>query len=283
MDNDNNFSFFYFRDYIVKFVLIFLMLFPIVWIIKFLTEKIDKKSILDREQLIFYPKSFCLILDGTRRWASINNKDYLKAYEESIDKIFSILNIFIINKIKHFTLFMISEENYKKRSFLENDLIINLLLDNLELKKKWLFNQKIKVKFYGNFESINEKNLNKIKKLTEFLSEGNSIHLNIFLNYDFKKDLLSGLKSIIKKAKNGDLAEDLLTENDLINNLYIKEIPPFDIVLKTGGIDKINEVLPFHFSNAKIIFNKELFLNINNNFFDQILKKYVLDIRNFAS
>jgi len=282
-NNDNNFSFFNFRDYIIKFVLIFLMLFPIIWIVKFLTEKIDKKSISDREQLIFYPKSFCLIVDGARRWASIYNKDYLKAYDETIDKIFSILNIFIINKIKHFTLFMLPEENYKKRSYLENDLTVNLLLDNLELKKKWLYNQKVEVRFYGNFESMSEKTLNKIKKLTEYLSEGSSMYLNIFINYNCEKDLINGIKNIIKKAKDGDLIEELLTEKDIIDNLYIKEIPPFDIVLRTGGIDKINEILPFHFANAKIIFNKDLFLNINNNFFDLILKKYILEIRNFAS
>ena len=117
----------------------------------------------------------------------------------------------------------------------------------------------------------------------EYLSEGSSIYLNIFINYNFEKDLISGVKNIIKKAKDGELIEELLTEKDIIENLYIKEIPPFDIVLRTGGIDKINEILPFHFANAKIIFNKDLFLNINNNFFDLILKKYILEIRNFAS
>ena len=151
------------------------------------------------------------------------------------------------------------------------------LLENF-LKKKIIkiIEKDIKLKFIGELNKLPAE-LQKLIKLSEKkTNKKKSLQVNIALNYGSKIELISAIKKIKQKKIK-------LNKKNIDNNLYTKDLPDPDILIRTGDTHRLSNFLLWQLSYTEIFFEKKLWPDFKIKDFNKILKKFKNIKRNFGS
>ena len=215
-----------------------------------------------------------IIMDGNGRWGLKNKKSRNEGHKAGLKAIDKIINKTIEKKIKYLTLYAFSTENWK-RPKKEINYLFSLLENFLKNRIKDLNNKNIKLFVIGKKKfSIK---LNNLLKLAEKQTETNdTLQLNLALNYGSKSEIINSIK-ILKKNKSR------ISEKSISNNLYTKNIPDPDILIRTGNTKRLSNFLLWQCAYTEIFFEKKLWPDFNQNDFNKIVKKFINIKRNFGS
>ena len=215
-----------------------------------------------------------IIMDGNGRWGLKNKKSRNAGHKHGLITVEKIIKETIKLKIKFLTLYAFSTENWK-RPKKEVKYLFNLLESFLINKVEHLHNQNIKLKIIG--EKKFTKNLNKLLNQSEKKTiKNNKLQLNLALNYGSKSELICAFKKIKKKNIN-------INEKNIDNNLYTKDIPNPDLLIRTGNTKRLSNFLLWQISYSEIVFVKKLWPDFNNIDFRNIIKKYKNIKRNYGA
>jgi len=215
-----------------------------------------------------------IIMDGNGRWGLKRNKSRNFGHRQGLKSIEDIINIAIQKKIKFLTLFVFSIDNWK-RPKKEINYLFNLLSNFLTNKLTDLNKKNIRLKFIGkkNFS----KKMNELLKNSEKITKQNTnLQINLALNYSSKSEIVKSIKKIISKKLS-------INETNITNNLFTKNIPDPEILIRTGNTNRLSNFLLWQLSYTEIFFEKKLWPDFNKNDFIKILNKYKQIKRNFGS
>ena len=215
-----------------------------------------------------------IIMDGNGRWGLKKNKSRNFGHKQGLKSIEDIINIAIKKKIKFLTLFVFSIDNWK-RPKKEINYLFNLLSNFLNNKLSDLNKKNIRLKFIGkkNFS----KKFNELLKNSEKVTNQNTnLQINLALNYSSKFEIVNSVKKIISKKLS-------INEKNITNNLFTKNIPDPEILIRTGNTHRLSNFLLWQLSYTEIFFEKKLWPDFSKNDFIKILNKYKQIKRNFGS
>jgi len=220
-------------------------------------------------------KHVAIIMDGNGRWGENKNKNRNFGHREGLKVVEKIVYKSIEKKIPFLTLFTFSTENWK-RPKKEINFLFNLLKKFLDTKIQKLNNHNICIKFIGNKNKLKNDLLKKIRyceKLTRF---NNKIFVNIALNYGSKEEIINTAKILNKKKIS-------FTEINFKKNLYTKNIPDPDILIRTGNTHRLSNFLLWQLAYTEIFFVKKLWPDFNVRDFNNILNSFKKTRRNFGA
>jgi len=220
-------------------------------------------------------KHVAIIMDGNGRWGENKNKNRNFGHREGLKVVEKIVYKSIEKKIPFLTLFTFSTENWK-RPKKEINFLSNLLKKFLDTKIQKLNNDNICIKFIGNKNKLKNDLLKKIRyceKLTRF---NNKIFINIALNYGSKEEIINTAKILNKKKIS-------FTEINFKKNLYTKNIPDPDILIRTGNTHRLSNFLLWQLAYTEIFFVKKLWPDFNVRDFNNILNSFKKTRRNFGA
>ena len=215
-----------------------------------------------------------IIMDGNGRWGLKRNKSRNFGHKQGLKSIEDIIDIAIQKKIKFLTLFVFSIDNWK-RPKKEINYLFDLLSNFLNNKLTDLNKKKIRLKFIGkkNFS----KKMNKLLKNSENITKQNTnLQINLALNYSSKFEIVNSIKKIISKKLS-------INETNITNNLFTKNIPDPEILIRTGNTHRLSNFLLWQLSYTEIFFEEKLWPDFSKNDFIKILNKYNQIKRNFGS
>ena len=215
-----------------------------------------------------------IIMDGNGRWGLKNKSSRNEGHKAGLKTIDKIIKKTIEKNIRYLTLFAFSTENWK-RPKKEINYLFKLLENFLKKRIKDLNNKNIR------FFVIGKKNfsikLNKLLKSAEKQTKSNNIlQLNLALNYGSKSEIINAIKLINKKKSK-------ISEKNISNNLYTKNIPDPDILIRTGNTQRLSNFLLWQSAYTEIFFEKKLWPDFNEKDLNRIIKKFVNIKRNFGS
>jgi len=216
-----------------------------------------------------------IIMDGNGRWGIQNKNNRNLGHKQGLVTLEKIVKKTIKSDIKYLTLFTFSTENWKRP---KKEIIYLFSLLNTFLSKKIdeFHNQNIKIKFIGTLKKLNNSLINKIlyvEKLTKF---NKGLQINVALNYGSKDEIINSIK-ILKKKKL------IFSIKNIENNLYTKNIPDPEILIRTGNTKRLSNFLLWQLSYTEIFFEKKLWPDFNEKDFDRILRSYQNITRNFGA
>jgi undecaprenyl diphosphate synthase len=215
-----------------------------------------------------------IIMDGNGRWGLKRNKSRNFGHKQGLKSIEDIINVAIQKKIKFLTLFVFSIDNWK-RPKKEINYLFDLLSNFLNNKLIDLNKKNIRLKFIGkkNFS----KKFNELLKNSENVTNQNTnLQINLALNYSSKFEIVNSVKKIISKKLS-------INEKNITNNLFTKNIPDPEILIRTGNTHRLSNFLLWQLSYTEIFFEKKLWPDFSKNDFIKILNKYKQIKRNFGS
>jgi len=214
-----------------------------------------------------------IIMDGNGRWGINKGKSRNFGHKQGLKTVEKIIKESLKKKIRYLTLYAFSTENWK-RPKREIKYLFSLLNNFLSNKIKELDKEKIKFIVIGKKKF--DKKLNKLLDYSEKLTSNNKrLQINLALNYGSKSEIMSAIKLIKKKKL-------LLNEKNITNNLYTKNIPDPDILIRTGNRKRLSNFLLWQLAYSEIFFEKKLWPDFNENDYYKILMSFKKTKRNFG-
>jgi len=210
------------------------------------------------------PSHIAIIMDGNGRWGLKKYNDRNKGHYYGLQNINKVIKNCIKLHIKYLTLYTFSTENWN-RPKKEIEYLFFLFKFFYQKNFNKINKNNIRIKFIGDLKNIPADLKVIIKKIQEKTKTNNRITVVFAFNYGAKSELINAFKKI-HKNKNNKISEELIS-----NNLYTKNMPDPDILVRTGGEKRLSNFLLWQLSYAELFFIEKSWPDFN--FFD--LKKIV--------
>jgi len=226
------------------------------------------------------PKHIAIIMDGNGRWAQAQGKVRAVGHKAGVNTLRAVVKAAINTNIQALTLFAFSSENWK-RPQQEVSLLMDLFMFVLTKEVKRLHKSNIRFQVIGDLSSFSDKlqkNIVKSEKLTE---SNTGLVLSIAANYGGRWDIANAAKKLASKVINNDIALDDITEKSLHEQTCLADLPPLDLLIRTGGDFRISNFLLWQAAYAELYFTETLWPDFNEkqlalaiNAFDQRERRF---------
>ena len=220
-------------------------------------------------------KHVAIIMDGNGRWGIKHKNSRNLGHREGLNTVEDIIKESIKHKIKYLTLYTFSTENWRRPK--KEILFLFTLLENFLLKKIGdLIKNGIRLKIIGDKKKFSKKLQNLLFKSEKDTSKNNKLQINLALNYGSKDEIIDAIKLSLKTKKK-------ITKKNIENNLYTKNIPNPDILIRTGNTNRLSNFLLWQLAYTEIFFEKKLWPDFKKNDYKKILRKFKSLKRNFGA
>jgi len=214
-----------------------------------------------------------IIMDGNGRWGIKKYKSRNLGHKQGLTAVEKVIKESIKKKIKFLTLFAFSTENWK-RPKKEVNFLFNLLENFLRNKIDKLNENNIKLKVIG--KKIPSKKLNNMIVNAEKKTIKNSkLQINLALNYGSKSELIIAFNELKKKKLK-------INEKNISKNLFTKNIPDPDILIRTGNTKRLSNFLLWQLAYSELFFEKKLWPDFNQYDYRKILNNFKKTKRNYG-
>ena len=215
-------------------------------------------------------KHIAFIMDGNGRWGKKKGKSRNFGHYKGVETVKKVVKASLKLKIPLITFYVFSSENWKRPKNERNYLF--QLIKNYFLKEiKSIVDQGIKINILGELNKFPLDLKLILKKTIKLTSSNKKIIVNLAINYGSKKEIFNA----IKKTKK-------LTIKNFENNLYTKKMPNPDILIRTGGYQRLSNFLLWQLAYTELFFLKKLWPDFNSNDLSKIIKMYSKVKRNFG-
>tara|TARA_B100000575_G_C22992588_1_gene572265 strand:- start:57 stop:743 length:687 start_codon:yes stop_codon:yes gene_type:complete len=214
------------------------------------------------------PKHIAIILDGNKRWASVNKLSSIEGYKRGLDKILEITEHCVNLKIQNLTLFTLSSENLKR----ENVNIIFKIAETYfqNFIDKLVSEKQVKVKVFGTENKLPSNIVNIIKRSEKLTSENNQLNLNLAFNYGFTEEI----KNLLKKISEKNVEIDFNNENNIRKLFYLEDNPDPDILIRTGGYKRLSNFIMYNLIYTELFFIDDLWPDFTKQKLDMIINDF---------
>jgi len=222
-------------------------------------------------------KNVAIIMDGNGRWAKKNNLQIKEGHARGVLALKEIVKESVNQNIESLTVYAFSTENWKRPKS-EVKAINNLIVNSINNELDELIEQKVKVRFFGDYSNFGKKTFEKI----EFAHEKSSIdkpklRLNVALGYGGKMDIINIAKEVSRlKIKTSDINDNTISK--------LSQVPEsnIDLLIRTGGDTRISNFLLYQIAYSEIHFVKKLWPDYSKLDFKRNINKYFNSERRFG-
>ena len=237
-----------------------------------------------KEKIIFdnLPRHIAIIMDGNGRWAEKRNLDRIEGHIKGIDSLRNILKSSLEFGIKYLTVFAFSSENWQ-RPKKEVDSLMHLLEQYISTELPMLIKNKINFNIIGNIEKIPYSAKKNILDAIDKTSGYSDIFLVLALSYGAREEIIDSAAKIASDFKEGKLKNlDSINDDTFSSYLYTKNIPDPDLLIRTGGEERISNFLLFQLAYTELYFTKTMWPDFSRKNLISALKNYEKRIRRFG-
>tara|TARA_Y100000766_G_scaffold78693_1_gene66906 strand:+ start:294 stop:974 length:681 start_codon:yes stop_codon:yes gene_type:complete len=220
------------------------------------------------------PKHVAIIMDGNGRWGIQKKKSRNYGHSKGIEVVENIIEEAVSKKIKYLTLFTFSTENWKRPKS-EIKFLISILEKYIQKELNNLIKKKIKLKIIGNLDKFPKSLKLKLKNAEKLTRSNNKIQIIIALNYGSKEEIIN----TVKKLNNSSIR---INEKNISENLYTKNIPDPEILIRTGNRNRLSNFLLWQLSYTEIYFIRKLWPDFTRKDFSKIINNFSKVKRNFG-
>ncbi len=226
------------------------------------------------------PSHVAIIVDGNGRWATNRGLSRSDGHKEGFLNLKNLTKYIFNRGITHISAYLFSTENFK-RSKAEVAYIMSLLTDKLKEILVFCHEEKIKAVFSGRLENLSDKVINTMDKIVNETKDYEGKTFNMCFGYGSHAEIIDAAKKIVNDVNNGKLNIDKLDE-EMFNKYLYQELPPVDLLIRTGGEQRLSNFMLWQLSYAELYFTKTYFPDFKENDFDKAIIEYSRRDRRFG-
>ena len=230
---------------------------------------------LDKENL---PLHVAITMDGNGRWAQARKLPRTSGHDEGLRTAKRIVKAASDIGIKYLTLYVFSTENWK-RAEQEVGFLMNLIHTHLCGELAFYKENGIRVRHIGNFEALPASIQKDIKQAMDDTADFKGMTVNLAINYGGRDEIIRGIKKIIDNK----ITTDQLDEKTFSTYLDMPECPDVDVLIRTGGEQRLSNYLLWHVAYAEQIYTDTLWPDYTNEEFYSHIEAFQHRNRRFGA
>ena len=223
------------------------------------------------------PRHVAIIMDGNRRWARGHGVSEFEGHAAGVEAIRHLLQHAVRRGVPVLTLYAFSRENWA-RSDDEVSGLFDLLGRAIANETDELRAQGVRVQMLGRLDELPDETRTSIQGALDRTAEGSRLHLNIAWNYAGRTELVDAFRRL---AADGVAPADV-DERAISGALYTAGQPDPDLLIRTGGEQRISNFLIWQSAYAELVFSDLLWPDFGADALDAALLEFARRTRRFG-
>jgi len=212
------------------------------------------------------PVHIGIIMDGNGRWAKNRGLPRTAGHKEGLTSAKRIVAAAASLGVKFVTLYTFSTENWK-RAQEEVGYLMGLIKGHLRAEFEFYKKNGIRIEHIGDIDGLPSDVKNEILKAKEDTASFTGTTCVLAINYGSRDEIVRGIRKIVASGKQ---PEDI-TEDAVSAALDVRDLPDVDLMIRTGGEERLSNFLLWQCAYAEFVFTNTLWPDYNENeFFSDI-------------
>ena len=227
------------------------------------------------------PQHVAIIMDGNGRWAQARALPRHAGHRSGVKAVRKIVELAARRGVSNLTLFAFSSENWKRPAE-EVNRLMSLILEALQREIDELHRNNVKLTFIGERENLRSGLVRKIAVAEEKTSGNTGLHLIIAIAYGGRWDIVTAARNLAKKVRERELSVSDIDDDRLAGELALAGVPDPDLLIRTGGEQRVSNFLLWNLAYAELWFCDSLWPDFGERQFDEALSFYASRQRRFG-
>jgi undecaprenyl diphosphate synthase len=223
------------------------------------------------------PCHVAIIMDGNRRWARARGLSEMEGHAAGVEGIREIIRHAVRRGIQVLSLYAFSRENWA-RSDEEVGGLFTLLEKVIRNETEELKAQGARVRLLGRMEELPPETRESIQAALDATAGGTRLQLNIAFNYSGRTELVDAARKIVAQG----LRPEDIDEEVMAAAMYTAGLPDPDMVIRTGGDERLSNFLIWQSAYAEIYFTPLFWPDFGPAELDAALIEYASRQRRFG-
>ena len=208
------------------------------------------------------PKHLAVIMDGNGRWAQRRRRPRIIGHRAGARAVATCIDFCLERGIVALTLFAFSSENWGRP---EDEVggLMKLFLHVLEREVAELHRRGVRIRFIGDMERFSPA-IRERMQASETLTAGNrTLSLNIAASYGGRQDIAAAARALAEDVAAGRIAPKDIDEAAVGARIALADLPPPDLLIRTGGDQRISNFLLWQLAYAELWFTETLWPDLD--------------------
>lgn len=189
------------------------------------------------------------VMDGNRRWATKQGKFSWLGHQAGAQTVQMVINFCLQYQIAYLSLYTFSLENFN-RSQQEKSYLFDMIIQQADSYIPQFIEQGVCVHFVGKISLFPESVQALCKKVEEKTKHGTRLQVNFLFGYGARQEIFDAAQRLVEQAQAGML----ITQNLFESNLWTGEMPDPDLIIRTGGVQRMSNFLLYQAAYTEIRF-----------------------------
>lgn len=199
------------------------------------------------------PRHIAIIMDGNGRWAQKHKRPRTYGHSQGASPARSITRECAKLGIEALTLYTFSTENWQRPQD-EVGFLMKLLLRYMREETQELIDNNVRFRTIGFTNMLSPEIQAEAERLVQETAKNTGMILNIALSYGSRQEITTAVKQIAAEVKTGLLDPTEISEENISKNLFTHESPDPDLLIRTGGDQRISNFLLWQLAYAELYF-----------------------------
>ena len=220
-----------------------------------------------------YPKHIGIIMDGNGRWAKEKNRPRIFGHKNGIRAVRETVETCAEIGIEVLTLYSFSTENWGRPQE-EVKFLMKLFETYLKSELSNLKKNNIQLRLLGNMKKLPNFVYDPLEDALKQTTNNTGMTLALAVDYGSRNEITQVVKSLSQKVLKGELSTDDIDENVISQELYTKDLPNPDLIIRTSGVYRVSNFLLWQAAYAEYYFTELYWPDFNKSELLKALQDY---------
>ena len=216
------------------------------------------------------PQHVAVIMDGNGRWARARGLPRHAGHRSGVKSVRETVEIAARRGVSYLTLFAFSSENWRRPAE-EVKKLMGLFLEALQREVDDLHRNNVRLAFVGARDQLPPDLVDKIDAAEQQTATNDGLNLIVAVAYGGRWDLVNAAKALARKSVAGEISVDDIDDDMLAGELALAGVPDPDLLIRTGGEQRISNFLLWNLAYAELWFCDRLWPEFGEQQFDEAL------------
>lgn len=218
-----------------------------------------------------------IIMDGNRRWAKEKKLPSALGHKKGVEALKTTLRACNDFGVKHLTVYAFSTENWKRKQE-EVDFLMDLVAVTLTNELAEMHKENVQIRFIGDLTRLSEKLQKVLDNAVNTTKNNTGVILQIALNYGSRDEITNAVKQIVHNG----IKEENITQNLISEYLYTKGVPDPDLLIRTGGEQRISNYLLWQIAYSEILITSKYWPDFDKKLLAECIEEFKLRQRRYG-
>lgn len=220
-------------------------------------------------------------MDGNGRWAKQRGYPRLIGHRRGATALRRMVRACAKRGVQALTVFAFSSENWQRPPS-EVQGLMHLFMQSLRREVSRLHKQGVRLRFIGDRSRFNDELRQKMAEAESMTAHNRRMTLVVAVNYGGRWDIVQAARSLAVEAAEGRLDPMSIDEVMLGSRIQLSDLPAPDLLIRTGGEQRISNFLLWQLAYCELFFSSVLWPDFDEVALDEALAWYAGRERRFG-